>query len=234
MKRFYKIPKYGILNIDKIFFESYFPIIFTCINKSNQLFFVVCCKNNQDGCKWLICKTEPEKIVQLLKNKITVRNVLLESSERFSLNYIHNEYIFDDTAADFNENSIYLPKKDSFMYPDEGEFDKEIIYYSSKQFIEYKKEAYKNLIDYIEPIVMDNGTNIEVFNAVKTDIEKVIEHSEITKTLAEINDLYLTSCLGNESNEVYGVFKSFFEKIMINNDEISTDYDFYNSIYNAA
>ena len=42
MKKFIKTDKYGELYIDRILFESYFPIIFTCKNdKTNYLYAYV-------------------------------------------------------------------------------------------------------------------------------------------------------------------------------------------------
>ena len=38
MKKFITLNKYGELYIDKILFETYFPIIFTCKNENNDIF----------------------------------------------------------------------------------------------------------------------------------------------------------------------------------------------------
>lgn len=53
MKKFIKLDSYGQLYIDKILFESYFPIIFTCVNDNKDIFISVCCQNNEkdvNGC----------------------------------------------------------------------------------------------------------------------------------------------------------------------------------------
>lgn len=40
MKEFIKLDKYGQLYIDRVLFESYFPIIFTCVNDNNEIFYM--------------------------------------------------------------------------------------------------------------------------------------------------------------------------------------------------
>ena len=46
MNEFVNTDKYGKLYIDRILFESGFPIIFTCKNDFNEIFICVCCQNN--------------------------------------------------------------------------------------------------------------------------------------------------------------------------------------------
>lgn len=45
-KVFYETQKYGKLYIDKILFETYLPILFTCKNDMNDIFICVCCQDN--------------------------------------------------------------------------------------------------------------------------------------------------------------------------------------------
>ena len=94
MKKFIKLDSYGQLYIDKILFESYFPIIFTCINDNKDIFISVCCQNNEEGCKWLLGKTNGESVVRMLRDEITIRQLLLEHSlGKISISFIKNEYI---------------------------------------------------------------------------------------------------------------------------------------------
>ena len=78
MKKFITLNKYGELYIDKILFETYFPIIFTCKNENNDIFICVCCQCNENGCKWLVGRTNGSFIVRMLQNEIIkTRNMLL-------------------------------------------------------------------------------------------------------------------------------------------------------------
>lgn len=67
MKPFIATKRNGVLTIDKILFESYYPILFTCKNEFNDIFVCLCCQHNQNGIKWLVGKTDNSYIMQLLK-----------------------------------------------------------------------------------------------------------------------------------------------------------------------
>lgn len=122
-KKFLSTEKYGELYIEKVFFESYCPIIFTCVNSHGDLFLVVCSRNNRSGIKWLIARTNPEDIIQLLSDKITIRELLLNASEKFSVDYQKGKYIVNESTTDFDEDSLFLPAEDSFMEAEDGEYD---------------------------------------------------------------------------------------------------------------
>ncbi len=146
MKEFIKLDKYGQLYIDKILFESYFPIIFTCINDNKDIFIGVCCQNNEKGCKWLLGKTDGISIAGMLQDEMTIRQLLLEHSEgKISVDYAEKAgYVVAYNNSDWDVDSSYLPKKDSYMYAEEGEFENEIKYFSSlNDCASYNKEYYK-------------------------------------------------------------------------------------------
>ena len=71
MQEFVNTEKYGKLYIDRILFESNFPIIFTCKNDADEIFICVCCQNNIKGCKWLVGKTDAINIIRMLKDELT-------------------------------------------------------------------------------------------------------------------------------------------------------------------
>ena len=86
MKKFIELEKYGKLYVDKVLFETYFPVIFTCLNDNKDVFICVCCQNNEKGCKWLVGKTNGISIMKMLQNQMTIRQLLLDfSSERIQL-----------------------------------------------------------------------------------------------------------------------------------------------------
>ena len=138
MKEFTKLDKYGQLYIDRVLFGSCFPTIFTCVNDNNDIFICVCCQNNEKGCKWLIGKTNGISIVRMLRDEITIRQLLLEySTGKISVDYAENEYAVACNNSDWNEDSSYLPKEDSYIYAEDGEFEDEIIYFSSADYVCY-------------------------------------------------------------------------------------------------
>ena len=156
VQKFVKINKDVQLYIDKIIFESYFPIIFTCKDDKNNIYMCVCCQNNEKGIKWLVGKTDSKSIVKVLEDKITIREVLLcNSEEHISIEYINGDYNVEYNNSDWKENSIYLPKKDSYIYADEGEFDEEIKYFQSLDLICYDENEYVGVSDIQEMFEMD-------------------------------------------------------------------------------
>lgn len=152
--------KEGELFVDRILFDSYYPILFSCRNQEGDFFICVCCKNNQDGIKWLIGKTEADHIIKVLENRITVRDLLLRyTSSKITVDKINGEFKVSYNNDDWNDNSIYLPKHDSFLNPDPGEFDEEIQYYRKERSKNEYSTVYKNLL---EKQFENKGNNIEV------------------------------------------------------------------------
>lgn len=175
MKEFIKLDKYGQLYIDRILFESYFPIIFTCVNDNGDIFISICCQSNEKGCKWLLGKTDETSIIKMLQDEITIRELLLEhSSGKISIDYIENEYTVDYDNSDWVADSPYLPKKDSYMCAEDGEFDDEINYFSSLNALPYDIKYYKSIEE-------ANGTSI---------LGKFMINTERYKLA--YNDIYIT------------------------------------------
>ena len=132
MREFINTDKYGKLYIDRIFFESNFPIIFTCKNDADEIFICIYCQNNVKGCKWLVGKTNATSIIRMLKDELTLRELVRDcSSDRISVDYIDSKYKIEYNNSDWNEDSVFLPKEDSYLFSDEGEFDDDILYYSN-------------------------------------------------------------------------------------------------------
>ena len=76
MRKFVKTEKYGTLYVDRILFESYYPVLFSCKNDRNDVFIAVCCQNNAQGIKWMVGKTTPLAIVKMLRDEITIRELI--------------------------------------------------------------------------------------------------------------------------------------------------------------
>lgn len=128
MQKFVKINNDIQLYIDKILLQSYFSIIFTCKDDKNNIYMCVCCQNK--AIKWLVGKTDTKSIIKVLKNEITILELLLHNSTKYiSIAYINGKYNIKYDNSDWKGNSKYLPKKDSYIYSDEDEFDEEIKYF---------------------------------------------------------------------------------------------------------
>lgn len=215
MKEFIKLDKYGQLYVDKILFESYFPIIFTCVNDNKDIFVVVCCQNNEKGCKWLLGRTNGISIVRVLRDEITIRQLLLEcSSGKISVDYAENRYVVAYNNSDWDEDSPYLPKEDSYMYSEEGEFEEEINYFSSLDYhVHYNTECYKCIAKASGTVNKEIEPMADALVQFASAIGKISITSEIVSTLKVVGKL----CTNLEKN---------MEKY--------TDQEKYTSVFNST
>ncbi len=146
MNEFIRIEHYGLLKIDRIIFESAYPILFVCVNEKKELFLCVCCQNNSKGKKWLITKTHSETIVKMLKDEMPIRDAFLENPDcRITVERMNGETNIFENDEDWSEESIYLPKKGECLEADSDEFSDEIAYYQNRKTISYS-EHYSDVL----------------------------------------------------------------------------------------
>lgn len=184
MKELINTGRYGKLYYDKILFEAQYPIIFSCKNEYGEIFIGVCCQYNEQAHRWLLGKTEPTNIVRVLRDEITIRQLLTEyCSKRMSVAYMNGAYVMDYHSDDWEKDSIYLPKKDSYMWAEPGEFDEEIGYFLSiKNNLDYEPDSYINILEKNEVIYKDK-VSIEDEGLQVRFAEEVTIPSEIVNTL---------------------------------------------------
>ena len=184
MKEFINTDRYGKLYYDKILFEAHYPIIFSCKNEYGEIFIGVCCQYNEQAHRWLLGKTEPVNIVSVLRDEITIRQLLTEyCSKRMSVVNINGEYVTEYYNDDWEKDSIYLPKKDSYMWAEPGEFDEEIEYFLSiKNNLNYEPDSYINILEKNEVIYKDKVSIADEGLQVRYAEELTIP-SEIVNTL---------------------------------------------------
>lgn len=175
--------RYGMLYVDKVIFSDNNPILFTRINEIGDIFLCTLSERNEQNIKWLIGKTEPNIIIRMLQNRIDIREAMLMSSDKLVINYENKKYVIDYASPDWNPESPYLPKPDSYLYPEPGEFDKQISYF------EYLRERNEknmqvNTYDELKYALFDKLISLE--NILKLD-DKDYELGDIRK---EHNALY--------------------------------------------
>lgn len=131
MKPFLRIDNEQ-LYYNVILVESYIPVLFTCKNDKDELFICVCCTDNNTGRKWLITKTDPQAVIAMLKNEITMRDVFLkDTSFRASVKSDQRGLHIEYNNSDWLKNSEFLPQKDMYIDAEPGEYDEEINYYQT-------------------------------------------------------------------------------------------------------
>lgn len=184
MKEFINTDRYGKFYYDKILFEAQYPIIFSCKNEYGEIFIGVCCQYNEQAHRWLLGKTEPTNIVRVLRDEMTIRELLTEyCSKRMSVAYMNGAYVMDYHSDDWEKDSIYLPKKDSYMWAEPGEFDEEIEYFLSiKNNLNYEPDSYINILEKNEVIYKDKVSIADEGLQVRYAEELTIP-SEIVNTL---------------------------------------------------
>lgn len=184
MKEFINTDRYGKFYYDKILFEAQYPIIFSCKNEYGEIFIGVCCQYNEQAHRWLLGKTEPTNIVRVLRDEMTIRQLLTEyCSKRMSVAYMNGAYVMDYHSDDWEKDSIYLPKKDSYMWAEPGEFDEEIEYFLSiKNNLNYEPDSYINILEKNEVIYKDKVSIADEGLQVRYAEELTIP-SEIVNTL---------------------------------------------------
>lgn len=130
MENFFSFSETGKLQVDRVFLDAGCPILFTCINEQNELFLCVCCQSNIHGKKWLLVQTEPEMIINMLEDKITIRDAFIHSGDRrFTIFQNEQLSIQSNVEEDWDAvNSIALPDAGEYMEAEEDEFAEDISY----------------------------------------------------------------------------------------------------------
>jgi hypothetical protein len=161
-KVFYETQKYGKLYIDKILFETYLPILFTCKNDMNDIFICVCCQDNENGKKWLISETDGKVMVELLQNKLSIREAFLKNvGLKLSIFFDGQNYREEYDNSDWTPDSIYLPKPDSYIDAEDDEYAEEIEYFMSWHKIEYNSSVNIKCDKILNPVQLSNDLFID-------------------------------------------------------------------------
>lgn len=133
-KTMFNIPEIGSLYYDTIFLCASEPILYTCLDDLNNLYLCVFCEESAKQRKWLVAPVSPDNIIDMLEDKITIRDCFLASDkDKYSFIYKNNKLSFKiNDKGDWDANkSPSLPVKGAFMEADEDEFTEEIEYFES-------------------------------------------------------------------------------------------------------
>lgn len=119
---FSNLPYIGNLEIDYVFAEYDCPIIFTCIDKDNNIFFCACiCMDNIQ--KWLVTAVDSDTIVDYVKNKVSNREMFTKSNCVYVLSW---KYGFTkENCKMLSGDKIpedELPPVNTFLEADDEEF----------------------------------------------------------------------------------------------------------------
>ena len=111
---------------DLILIDDIYPVLFTCVDDLENTYLCSCYFADLSKILWLVTKTDPESVIDLLINKVTIRE-LFESNELWAICKSKNEEIQVKRIEDcknFDENAF--PAEGEYMDADTGEFEEEI------------------------------------------------------------------------------------------------------------
>lgn len=136
-KIFRNIPDFHNITLDIVLFESKYPVMFTCKN-GKDIYLFICCLVNNDKVKWIGTKTTYENLIELLEDKITIRDAFLNIEE----NKIIIEYDGQDVRYKIEKGSYIpeniLPTAGQYMDAEEDEYAEEIAVFKKRNMnIEY-------------------------------------------------------------------------------------------------
>ena len=130
-KIFRKIPNFTDIILDTILFESKYPVLFTCKN-DEDIYLFICYLVNSEKIEWIGTRTTYDNLIDLLKNKITIRDAFLNVTN----NKIMVRYDGKDVEYEFKKSSEIpdeiLPTIGEYMDAEEGEYEEEIVEFQER------------------------------------------------------------------------------------------------------
>ena len=135
----FKLPQIGSLWYENIFVSETHPILYTCIDKQNNHYICLFSVESAKLRKWLISPVEIQTIIDMLEDKITIRECFAQrknkNPNKYTVVQVGNRLnCLINEPVDWNyETSKVLPTKGAYMEAEEDEFKEEIEEYLEMQ-----------------------------------------------------------------------------------------------------
>ena len=124
-KVFSKVPRFKNISLDKVLFESKYPVMFTCKN-DNDIYLFICCLVNSNSIKWIGTKTNYDILIAMLENKVTIHNAFLSvTDEKIVIEYNSDKVIYSILKSDDIQKDL-LPTAGEYMDAEDDEYIQEI------------------------------------------------------------------------------------------------------------
>jgi len=164
---FNDVPKFGDLYLEETLFEDECPMLFVLRNKdSSKRFISVCCDFRKEQ-RWIISTTSVKAILDLLNDKITIRDIFTKPNESFIIakweRGFENVKFKECNLSQIDEED--LPTGGIFFEAD-GEFDEYI------SFLELLKSESMYQI-YLSIDYRNNDIYSEVYNTFESIFEAI-------------------------------------------------------------
>lgn len=148
---FKDVPNMGNLEMDYIFFENGYPVLFTC--KNDERMFLCVCRTIIDEQKWVIAEIGLNTLVELMENKISIRDAFKKDNINACIvHWTKNNPIEKyDVVVPEKISDGDLPEEDIFL--DDYEESIEYLTEIKNRIGEYLYVEYSNDSDIIESFV---------------------------------------------------------------------------------
>lgn len=126
-----KIPGFSQIKLDVILFEGAYPILFTCKSESD-IYMFICCEFDGKNVKWIATKTDYKNLINLLRDKISIRESFLNGSNTmFAIDFNGVDVLCKELLKS-EINSNILPSAGQYMGAEKGEFFEEILIFEER------------------------------------------------------------------------------------------------------
>lgn len=124
-KVFSNVPRFKNISLDKVLFESKYPVMFTCKN-DNDIYLFICCLVNSNSIKWIGTKTNYDILIEMLENKVTIHNAFLSvTDEKIVIEYNSDKVTYSILKSDDIQKDL-LPTAGEYMDAEDDEYIQEI------------------------------------------------------------------------------------------------------------
>ena len=117
-KMFYQDGKKRFL-YDYIFFETTNPIFFSCVDEKKDIYIATLCDDRKE-LRWILAKTSESQLMDIMKNKVTMYDVYLNSDIYYVITRKCNVtkcQLYDDKSID----KLDFPTKGEYFEADDEE-----------------------------------------------------------------------------------------------------------------
>ena len=119
------VPELRGLQLDMVFFEAKYPIIFTCKNE-NQKYLFSCCAYTSNEIKWIGVKTDSNTVLKMLQNKIMVREAFIKDEGKLMVISYNGQKVICEFLDKDGVSPELLPTEEMYFEAEEGELQEEM------------------------------------------------------------------------------------------------------------
>ena len=110
-----------------VFVESLSPILFACRDNAANVYICSCHCQNAEKCEWIISPTTYERLIDLLTDKLSIREIfLVGSATAYVATLFANTKNVEISERTLIELNTLLPTAGCYMEADPDEFSEEL------------------------------------------------------------------------------------------------------------